>query len=351
MVAGGAKPEGSPLHTAHARACRPTTTHAMAIMIDRILAVMILVIGAGETAAAADAVPATLQVDRPPGAMVTLKPGESFPHNVHIYCIGNGTPTIVLEGGIGASALSWWPVQQQLAGGYRTCTYDRAGYGWSAPGSASRTVDKLVDELHATLDGAGERAPYLLAGHSFGGMIAQYFAARYPGDVAGLVLVDSSHPQQPDMLDPSPSGGKINNPVAHVSDFEKSGMPQSPSEIASYLNTRRAAIFTQIDEIRSFRESAAMMSNAHVPDLPLTVISRGLRAWPIGEQGDAHEAQWQQLQKDLVALSSSGRQVIATASGHDIPGEQPSLVAVEIARLAQLLNRHGAAGSRQGGAE
>jgi pimeloyl-ACP methyl ester carboxylesterase len=278
-----------------------------------------------------------LKVDQPPGKMVTLKPGESFPHNVHVYCRGEGSPTIVLESGIGASALSWWPVQEALSRDHRTCSYDRAGYGWSAPGAASRTIDKLAGELHEALAGAGERPPFLLAGHSFGGMIAQYYAARFPGEVAGLVLIDSSHPQQPDMLDPSPSGGKVVNPVMHVADFDKAGMPQTPSEIASFLNTRRGAIFTQIDEIKSFGESAAMLRKERVPALPMIVITRGKRAWPAGEVGDAHEALWHDLQRDLLRLSPRSEQVIATRSGHDIPTEDPSLVATEVRRLAESL--------------
>jgi pimeloyl-ACP methyl ester carboxylesterase len=279
-----------------------------------------------------------IRLDEPPGIMVTLKPGDTFPHNIHLYCTGTGSPTVILEGGIGASALGWWNIQPTVAASYRTCSYDRAGYGWSAPGPSGRTVDVLVDELRTALAGGGITPPYILVGHSFGGLIAQHFAATHADEVAGLVLVDSSHARQANLTSPAASAGGVHNPVRHVSDFDKSGIPETPDEIASYLNTRRTAIFTQMDEIKSFTDSAALMRDEKLPDIPLTVITRGQRAWPAGAEGDAQEAKWISLQADLASRSTRARHVFAALSGHDIPAEQPGLVSDEILALARTLN-------------
>jgi pimeloyl-ACP methyl ester carboxylesterase len=307
-------------------------------MTPRRVATSLITALAGSLTGVAVAEEPVIRLDEPPGIMVTLKPGDTFPHNIHLYCTGAGSPTVILESGIGASALGWWNIQPTVAASQRTCSYDRAGYGWSAPGPSGRTVDVLVDELRTALAGGGITPPYIVVGHSFGGLIAQHFAATHADEVAGLVLVDSSHARQMELTSPAASAGGVHNPVRHVSDFDKSGIPETPDEIASYLNTRRTAIFTQMDEIKSFSDSAALMRDEKLPDIPLTVITRGERAWPAGAEGDAQEAKWRSLQADLASRSTHARHVFAAGSGHDIPAEQPGLVSAEILALARTLN-------------
>ncbi|MBI1790320.1 MAG: alpha/beta fold hydrolase, partial [Acidobacteria bacterium] len=123
----------------------------------------------------------------PPGRIV---------EGMHLRVEGAGDPTVVLEAGIAATSLSWSRVQPEVAKFARVLSYDRAGLGWSGPASGPRTVDRLVAELRQLLAGAGLPGPYVLVGHSFGGLVARAFAARYPDEVAGLVLVDPVHPRE-----------------------------------------------------------------------------------------------------------------------------------------------------------
>jgi pimeloyl-ACP methyl ester carboxylesterase len=121
-------------------------------------------------------------------------------HQMHIDCTGEGSPTVILQGGATAESLWWYWVQNQLAKHTRVCAYDRSGLGFSEPTSGLRDGLAIVDELHTLLEQAGEPGPYVMAGHSFGAVWTRVFAAQYPREVAGLVLVDSTFvPGQSDM--------------------------------------------------------------------------------------------------------------------------------------------------------
>src|SRR5215210_4762195 len=116
----------------------------------------------------------------PPGEMVNVNG-----HLMHINCVGEGGPTVILEAANLGMSAHWVRVQQQLAKTTRVCAYDRAGMGWSETGPEPRDAEQISSELHALLKGAGTEGPYVLV-----------YAARYPNQVAGVVLVDSSHPEQ-----------------------------------------------------------------------------------------------------------------------------------------------------------
>jgi pimeloyl-ACP methyl ester carboxylesterase len=111
-------------------------------------------------------------------------------HMMHIYCTGEGSPTIILDHAGGGSSVDWSLIQPKLAAQTRVCAYDRAGYGWSDYNPAPRTLAQQVHELHALLTGANEQEPYLLVGHSYGARVDRVFAAKYPDKVVGMVLMD-----------------------------------------------------------------------------------------------------------------------------------------------------------------
>jgi len=117
-------------------------------------------------------------------------------HSLHINCIGHGSPTVILEAANFGKSAWWVRVQKQLAQTTRVCAYDRAGLGWSERGPEPRDARQISSELHTLLKGADIEGPYVLVGHSYGGLYVRTYADRYPEETAGVVLVDSSHPEQ-----------------------------------------------------------------------------------------------------------------------------------------------------------
>jgi pimeloyl-ACP methyl ester carboxylesterase len=141
----------------------------------------------------------------PPGEMVDVGG-----YSLHINCVGQGSPTVVLDAGSGGFSAQWVRVQQEVSDTPRVCAYDRAGMGWSEMGPEPRDARQISGELHTLLSKAGIEGPYVLAGHSFGGMYMQTYAARYPEEVAGVTLVDSS--TEPDQFSQRSEARDSNEP-------------------------------------------------------------------------------------------------------------------------------------------
>jgi pimeloyl-ACP methyl ester carboxylesterase len=127
-----------------------------------------------------------------PGEMVDV--GE---HRLHLNCLGQGSPTVVLDGGWGYTSVEWsgW-VQPEVANHTRVCAYDRPGMGWSEPEPGAPDATQTTAELHTLLQEADEEGPYVLVGHSLAGLYSRIYADRFPEEVSGMVLVDSTHPDQ-----------------------------------------------------------------------------------------------------------------------------------------------------------
>jgi pimeloyl-ACP methyl ester carboxylesterase len=132
----------------------------------------------------------------PPGRLVSLGT-----HRLHLHCSGAGSPPVVFDAALGGSSLSWTYVQPAVAAFTTACAYDRAGLGWSEAGPLPRTAGRISAELHALLSAANMPPPYVLVGHSFGGLSIRAYASSHPADVAGLVFVDPAHPE--DWREPS----------------------------------------------------------------------------------------------------------------------------------------------------
>src|SRR5215210_7443581 len=133
---------------------------------------------------------ATMRAERaypPPGEMVDVGG-----YSLHINCVGQGSPTVVLDAGLGEFSAHWVRVQREVSDTTRVCAYDRAGMGWSEMGPEPRDAKQITGELHTLLSKAGIEGPYVLVGHSLGGISMQTYAHRYPNEVEGVVLVDST---------------------------------------------------------------------------------------------------------------------------------------------------------------
>ena len=276
-----------------------------------------------------------ITLQRPPGKFVSV--GRL---NLYIYCKGEGEPTVVFDSGIGGGSLEWLAVQDRVAKHFRACAYDRAGYGWSLPGPFPRTTAQIVTELQLLLQRDNLKPPFILVGHSFGGFNIRYFASRYPREIAGLVLVDASDPQQGITVDATTGSRRLRNPIKQDARLDHSGLPTTPLQIESFLNTRRQAVFAQMDEISHFADSARQVEKAGpLPDVPLMVLSHGRRVWPAGADGDRREAEWAMLQRRLVQLAPQGEQEVVSNAGHNIQVDAPAVVAAAILKVAEQSKR------------
>ena len=253
-------------------------------------------------------------------------------YRLHIYCEGEGIPTIIFDSGTGGFSLEWTRVQNVLSRRTRVCSYDRAGYGWSDMGPLPRTSMRITRELHTLLVKADVTGPYILAGHSFGGYTAQLFARNYPEETAGLVLIDASHPEQIERMPGREAGTPAKRvPGAHSYIVSRHIMhPNFPDEvvlIARRIMNSRHHTSTWREEMTVFPLSAKqVLASKPMPAVPVVVLTRGRRIWPNNAYGDEMERVWMELQDELSQLSDNSVHLIAEQSGHSIHLDQPEIV-------------------------
>ncbi len=258
---------------------------------------------------------------------------------MHLLCAGTGDPTVVLEAGLPGSALTWASITADIAQSARVCAYDRAGYAWSEAAPPPRTAGNLVRELRLLLQNAGVEPPYVLVGHSFGGLIVQLYAGRFPHEAAGMVLVDSSHPDQAlrtadlERMNVLARAVRILAPlgVPRLLMSVPAGGPQSRGEAVramekELLMTTRS-LRTMAAELaglgESLREAAA--APPKLGGKPLVVLTEGRRRAEF----------WHAMQQKLSALSAAGDWRIAENAGHFIHHDRPRLVADAVRRVVE----------------
>jgi pimeloyl-ACP methyl ester carboxylesterase len=259
---------------------------------------------------------------------------------------------VILEAGLNDFFVTWSTVQPEVAKVTRVCSYDRAGLGWSETSPYSRTSDVMVEELHTLLRNTGIEGPYILVGHSFGGIVMRRFVQQYPDEVAGMVLVDSAHEEQlarlPFIKDAADAFVSQFRTLSTISSFGL--MALSPTSIPNrgfpeeaYKQYQAVLATTDyfdsaIAESTAFYSGTASMKPLEMDDLPLIVLSHGRADTTSGidrAQQDQFEQEWSKMQTELTSLSSKSKQVIAEESGHYIQFDQPELVVESIIELLQ----------------
>jgi pimeloyl-ACP methyl ester carboxylesterase len=290
---------------------------------------------------------------------------------LNLYCSGRGSPAVIFEAGGNAPGYSWTLVQPKIAEFTRACWYDRAGVGWSDAAPTPRTGASVVSDLHELLRRAGVFPPYVLVGASVGGHYVRIYTAYYPADVSGLVLVDSSHPDQNEpafMLAPfnrlSPRRrqflcmavpamarfGVLRFFASRMGGIGPSQFSPEQRDTFAKLDAQPKAFKAGFEQLCAATDGGKVVPTGGIgnPDLdnaarkagslgdrPLVVLTAGRYEAPRGLEkaaADFHEIWVGQLQADLARLSTRGRQVVVDAH-HVIQDEAPEVVVAAVRQV------------------
>jgi pimeloyl-ACP methyl ester carboxylesterase len=285
---------------------------------------------------------ADAKVYPPPGQLVDVGG-----YRLHLKCTGSGSPTVVIEAGLGDWSTSWGFVQSEVAKTTRVCTYDRAGMGWSEAGPLPRDAAHFAKELHTLLQNADIPGPYVMVGHSLGGLGVRVFVHEYASEVAGVVLVESMNPKQISQL---PAGGRSqpNGPSRYYSiltGLARFGVARvlarpvmqmiSPSIIPD--ENAYYSRFVRIQSMRASKDEALSLAASEEQaatvktfgDLPLIVLTGRLNDNP----------GWPEWQTELIQLSSNSQQLFAENSGHGVQFDEPDAAVAAILQMVQQVRQ------------
>jgi pimeloyl-ACP methyl ester carboxylesterase len=290
----------------------------------------------------------------PPGRLVDVGG-----HRMHIWCAGSGSPAVVIIPAIGGTAAHWRTVADAVAPTTAVCVYDRPGLDWSDAVARWPSAEGIARNLHDLLRAAAVAPPYVVVGHSLGGLAARMFTHLYPDEVRGIVLIDSSHPQQYRRL---PHIWWFDRPFGILAmvalDFArplglrrlkgrlgaKPGLGQadtasaSPHELVLPSRNRRAEDKEQLALALVCRTVDAIPGD--LGDLPLAVVTSSDLDPNLAEGSEAQRKRssfypyWLTLQEELAALSCDGAHIVAPHAGHQVQWDDPDLVAKTIVDVA-----------------
>ncbi len=324
------------------------------------------------------AAPMAFGADEAPPWSLYARPQRLVPlpdgRRINLICLGEGSPVVIFESGLGDPGAYWGLVQPQTARTTRTCAYDRAGLGFSDEGPAPRDAAAVAADLSAMLEGSGLKGPYVLVGHSLGSFFVRLFADLHPDQVAGMVLVDpsvefqtqrsqavvtSSHATPPQ--DPSEwarkcvaaaQAGELKPGAAAYKECTPGAPPGLPPDLVAAFMAPYAAAprFRTIESERESMDLGSAQLDAHRRSygaIPLIVLTAGQRPKQPGETVEERQALlrlWIQMHDELAALSSRGENRMVKESGHYMHLERPQVV-IDAVNEAVAAVRQGAGGT------
>lgn len=267
---------------------------------------------------------------------------------IQLDCRGTGTPTVVLESGLDAlGSLSWSAVQDSIATTTRVCAYARAGILWSDSAAAPFNTIGAASDLHAALKRAGEEAPFVLVGHSIGGLYIVKYTELYGADIAGLVLVDSSHPDQVERLERATGASmtlatgvmSLGARIAWTGILRFANLDGAPPSapravhqaVAAYMPISLPAL---VSEAKALPATFATLQRPRLGARPLIVLTamaemsaEELQAMSMtSEQGRQKLAAWITLQDEITGWSTNSRHELVRDSSHYIQFDRPDVV-------------------------
>jgi pimeloyl-ACP methyl ester carboxylesterase len=254
-------------------------------------------------------------------------------HSLYIRCTGKGNPTVVIDTGVGDTSERWQSIQAQVAQVTRVCTYDRAGYGSSEPGPLPRHSQRAADELKQLLENAGVGEPYVLVGHSLGGLNVQVFANRYPDLVAGLLLLDPAPlpfitgQAFPELYRMFEQQAAESQQMAEAARQSTDAEAQAQADYLEAAASEHAALVTE-----SASQVAAIESFG---DIPLVVIGSGKPNPAFGAAAEEFQQFWIEQSRALAAKSTNGTFVLAQESSHYLHEDAPDVVLDAIRQMVE----------------
>ncbi|MCE7982877.1 MAG: alpha/beta hydrolase [Caldilinea sp. CFX5] len=285
------------------------------------------------TASVAPTATATVVQPTPTPLAATGQLVEVNGRSLFLACAGDKKPTVLLEAGLGGDHTSWALVQPAVAELARVCSYDRAGLGASAPATTPRTSADVVQDLHQLLAAAGESGPYLLVGHSFGGLFVRHFAHTYPDEVVGIILADAVHEawwERAAALLPPPTAEEneqLRNFRQYVtSDYADPALNPEGIDIPATAKTLQA--------VTTLGDMPLLVLVAGVPMLGEGVLAPDLT-------GQLNQLLQETLPEALTKLSTQSLRITVDNSGHNIPKEQPNVVVAAIRTVLDVVCQNG----------
>lgn len=284
----------------------------------------------------------------PPGTLVQVGG-----YQLHIHKQGNGSPTILMEAGSGETSLSWRDIPVELAQHATVVTYDRAGYAWSESAPTERTGANIVKDLHAALEKENIRGPYIMVGHSLGGMYARLFAQTYTNEVQSLVLIDA-RPEDDErntkvLLEQAQFQGnppasllsllKVSGAFRLFPDFMLDGLV-AKQDRDTFINVIATPSYFHAKEEEALHAHSTedAIRGQSLGSIPVRIIARGrpqdyASAGISVDIGHKLESIWQSGQRNMLNISKDSQLIVATRSGHMIIHDEPELVVKTILEL------------------